>query len=416
MNSVDLSSISWVQLSYVDVFGTSHSMQLPAVRFQEALDHGELFDGSSLEGRTRLIETDMRLRPDPASLVQIEPGLGRAVCAVLSKDGNPWPADPRTALTLVVGDCGDLGRAYTVSAELEFYLLDNSLAPVDRGGYFDETQGIGMSVVREAADQLASYGVSIDSSHHEAGPGQYEIDLAFLPPVLMADALVLSKQVIRDVASDAGIHVTFMPRPLAEEAGSGLHVHQRLGAGLLDDDGLLSEEGSSFLAGQLAHGRGLAALAAPTVNSYKRLHSGPEAPSAIVWAHINRGALVRLSPNVQGGATLEFRASDPSANPYLLFAGLLATGADGMAAGLELPPAFEEEIGSFDPAAIDSTRSELLPRDLDDALEALMADDALVDAFDQRLLSRLVDGRRAEAAAYRAQVTPWEIERYLDGA
>jgi len=184
----------------------------------------------------------------------------------------------------------------------------------------------------------------------------------------------------------------------------------------MGEDGLMSEEGRCFLAGQLAHGRGLVALAAPTVNSYKRLHSGPEAPAASVWAHLNRGALIRLSPNVLGGATLEFRASDPSANPYLLFAGFLAAGADGIITDLELPPAFEEEIGSFDPAAIDSTRSEPLPRDLDEALDALMSDDVLVDTFDQQLLSRLVDGRRAEAAAYRAQVTPWEIDRYLDEA
>jgi len=416
MSGVDLSGISWVQLSYVDVFGTSHSMQLPAARFQDAVNQGVLFDGSSLEGRTRLIETDMRLRPDPESLIQIEPGLGRAVCEVLGRDGNPWPADPRTALTLVVEECGRLGTGYTVSAELEFYLLDATRVPVDRGGYFDETRGIGARVVREAADRLASYGVVVDSSHHEAGPGQYEIDLAFLPPVLMADALVLAKQVVREVASASGLHATFMPRPLAEEAGSGLHLHQRLGSRLVAEDGLIGEEGRCFLAGQLAHGRGLAALAAPTINSYKRLHAGPEAPAAAVWAHLNRGALVRLSPNVQDGATLEFRASDPSANPYLLFAGFLVAGADGMITGLELPPAFEEEIGSFDPAAIDSTRSEPLPRDLDEALDALMADDVLVDAFDPQLLSRLVDGRRAEAAAYRAQVTPWEIERYLDEA
>ena len=376
MNGIDISGVSWVQLSYVDVFGTSHSMQLPAARFQDAVSRGELFDGSSLEGRTRLIETDMRLRPDPASLIRIEPGLGRAVCAVLSKDGSPWPADPRTALALVVEECGSLGTSYTVAAELEFYLLDSSQAPVDRGGYFDEIQGIGAKVVREAADRLASYGVAVDSSHH----------------------------------------ATFMPRPLADEAGSGLHLHQRLGPGLMGEDGLMSEEGRCFLAGQLAHGRGLVALAAPTVNSYKRLHSGPEAPAASVWAHLNRGALIRLSHNVLGGATLEFRASDPSANPYLLFAGFLAAGADGIITDLELPPAFEEEIGSFDPAAIDSTRSEPLPRDLDEALDALMSDDVLVDTFDQQLLSRLVDGRRAEAAAYRAQVTPWEIDRYLDEA
>jgi glutamine synthetase len=416
MKAVDFDSLAWVELSYVDVFGARHSMQLPAGRFQTAVTRGEPFDGSSLEGRTRLVEIDMRLRPDPATLVEVSPGVGRVVCTVVGKDGRPWPADPRTALSMVVEQCGALGTDYSLSAELEFYLLDEDLLPIDRGGYFDEAQGIGMSVVREAADALRACGVETDSLHHEAGPGQYEVDLAFLPALEMADALVLAKQLLRDVAASHGLQASFMPRPLSGEAGSGLHLHQRLGWGLVDDDGQLSDAGRTFLAGQLAHGRGLTALAAPTVNSYKRLHSGPEAPSSAVWAHVNRGALVRLSPNPGGGPTFEFRASDPSANPYLLFAGLLAAGADGMINELELPPAFEEEIGSFDPASIDSARFEPLPRDLDDALDALLADDVLVDAFDSRLLSRLVDGRRAEASAFRAQVTPWEMQQYLDGA
>jgi glutamine synthetase len=416
MKAADFDSLAWVELSYVDVFGTRHSMQLPASRFQAALIRGEPFDGSSLEGRTRLVEIDMRLRPDPATLVQMRSGVGRAVCTVLDKDGRPWPADPRTALSMVVEQCGALGADYSISAELEFYLLDEDLLPIDRGSYFDEAQGIGMSVVREAADRLIACGVEIDSLHHEAGPGQYEIDLAFLKARDMADALVLAKQVLHDTAADHGLQATFMPRPLLGEAGSGMHVHQRLGWSLVDEDGQVSEQGRAFLAGQLAHGRALTALAAPTVNSYKRLHSGPEAPSSAVWAYVNRGALVRLSPNHEGGPTFEFRASDPSANPYLLFAGLLAAGADGMISELELPPAFEEELGGFDPASMDSARSEPLPRELDDALDALLTDDVLVDTFDTQLLSRLVDGRRAEASSYRAQVTSWEIEQYLDEA
>jgi glutamine synthetase len=416
-DAIDLGGISWVRLTFVDVFGTSHSMQLPAERFAEAAEHGEPFDGSSLEGRARLIETDMRLRPDPATLVRLGGGLARAVCAVLTSDGTPWPGDPRTALGMVVEDTGDLGAGYTVSAELEFYLLDASGDPVDAAGYFDEAEGVGIVVVRQAADCLAAAGIAVDSLHHEAGPGQYEVDLAPLSPVALADALVLTKHLVREAAADAGLLATFMPRPLAGEAGSGLHLHQRIGAPLLAEDGTLDDIGRFFLAGQLAHARGLSALAAPTINSYKRLHSGPEAPSAVVWAHVNRGALVRLSPSAaEGGASIEYRAADPSANPYLLLAGLLAAGADGLESALELPPAFEEEIGSFDPAAIDSARAEPLPRDLDEAIGALLADDVLVDAFDQQMLSRLVDGRRAESSAYRAQVTPWELERYLEDA
>jgi glutamine synthetase len=413
---VDLSGISWVRLSFVDVFGTSHSMQLPAARFAAAAERGEPFDGSSLEGRARLIETDMRLRPDPATLVDLGEGVARAVCTVLTADGTPWPGDPRTALAMVVEDTGDLGQGYTVSAEVEFYLLDPHGMPIDTAGDFGEAESVGVEVVRNAGDRLLAAGIAVDSLHHEAGPGQYEIDLAPLPPIALADALVLTKHLVREAATDAGLLATFMPRPLADEAGSGLHLHQRIGAPLLGDDGALNDIGRFFLAGQLAHARGLSALAAPTINSYKRLHSGPEAPSAVVWAHVNRGALVRLSPASEGGETLEYRAADPSANPYLLLAGLLVSGADGLESALELPPAFEEEIGSFDPAAIDSVRAEPLPRDLDEALGALLADDVLVDAFDQQMLSRLVDGRRAEAGAYRAQVTPWELDRYLDEA
>jgi glutamine synthetase len=194
-----------------------------------------------------------------------------------------------------------------------------------------------------------------------------------------------------------------------------LHLHQRVGGRLVTDDARLTEDGRAFIAGQLEHARGLSALASPTVNSYKRLHSGPEAPSTAVWAHANRGALIRLSPAGTQGATIEYRGADPSANPYLLLAGLIISAAHGLGTQAELPPAFEEDIGSFDPAA-DSSRAESLPRDLEEALSALQIDDVLVDAFDAQLLSRLLDGRRAEASDYRAQVTPWEVDLYLEDA
>jgi len=417
MSSFDLTGISWVRLSFVDVFGTAHSMQIPASRLAEAAEKGVPFDGSSLEGRARVMETDMRLLPDPASLVQTDEGVARAACVVLCEDGSPWPGDPRTALALVLDQTGDLGADYALSAELEFYLLDSDdLEPIDLAGYFMESEGLGISVVRAAAEKLESWGIRVDSIHHEAGPGQYEIDLAMLPAIELADALVLAKQTIREAAAAAGLTATFMARPLSGEPGSGLHLHQRVAGRLADDDGQLTEEGRGFVAGQLEHARGLSALASPTVNSYKRLHSGPEAPSTAVWAHANRGALIRLSPNGGDGATIEYRSADPSANPYLLFAGLIISAAHGLGAVLDLPPAVEEQSEGFDPAATDSSRADTLPRDLEEALSALQIDDVLVDAFDAQLLSRLLDGRRAEAAEYRAQVTPWETELYLEDA
>ena len=189
------------------------------------------------------------------------------------------------------------------------------------------------------------------------------------------------------------------------------------GAGpLFDHRGALAPAGRAFVAGQLAHAAGLTALAAPNINSYKRLHSGPEAPADVVWGHLNRAALVRVGSSGEQRPAIEFRLADPAANPYLLLSGLLAAARHGLEAGLDPGAPFEEDIGGFDPATSATMAVHALPRDLDQALDALMADDVLVDAFDSRLLSRLVDGRRAEAEAYRAQVTPWEVERYLDEA
>ena len=412
----ELDDIRWVRLSFVDVFGVGHSTLIPAERFEDAVKLGEPFDGSALEGRARLLETDMRLRPDPATLVRIGDGLARAVCNVLTYDGLAWPGDPRTALSSIVDELGDLGADYTASVELEFYLLDGDGAPVDRGGYFDEAESAGTAVVRAAADRLGALGAPVDACHHEAGPGQYEIDLAPRGAIALADAIVLTKQVVREVASRSDMRATFMARPFAGEPGSGLHVHQRVTGRFFGEDGSLDDDARAFVAGQLAHARGLCALAAPTVNSYKRLQSGAEAPTATVWAHVNRGALIRISSYLGRDASIEFRGADPSANPHLLLAGLLVAGASGLDAGLELAPPVEEDIEGFDPAGSDSVRFEPLPRDLDDALDALMADDVLVDSLDRQLLGRLVDGRRAEAQAYRTQVTGWELDRYLDEA
>jgi glutamine synthetase len=404
----NLLDVDWIRLSFVDVFGATHSVQLPAANFPHAVERGAPFDGSALEGRARHLEEDMLLVPDPDSLVEMGERVARVACTVWTPSGRRWPGDPRTALSLVCEQVGDLASGWRASAEVEFYLLDAGRAPVDQGGYFTELEGPGMAVTRAAATRLARYGIDVDGCHHEAGPGQYEIDVAPLSPLRLADALVLVRLVVREEATARGLRATFMPRPLDGEAGSGLHLHQRVD-GVMQADGTLTDDGRRFLAGQLAHAAGLSALAAPTVNSYKRLHSSPEAPSAVVWAHVNRGALLRV-----GGDGLEFRGADPLANPYLLVAGLLVAGADGIENDIELPPPEEEDFYGWDSATYDKARFVPLPRGLDMALDALVADDVLVDAFDQALLSRLVDGRRAEIAQYRSRVTPWEMERYFD--
>lgn len=413
MNLPDLSGVAWVRLTFVDVFGTGNAVQLPADRFAEVCERGLPFDGSSLEGRARHFESDMLLVPDPSTVIRLGDSLARVVCSAGTIEGAPWPGDPRTALETVLARYGDLADACEFGAELEFYLLDAEGQPVDAGGYYDEEESAGAVVSRSAAAAMRSAGISVAGCHHEAGPGQFEIDLEPLGAMALADALVFAKQLVKEAATAAGVRATFMPRPLNDRPGSGLHIHQRARGLLFDEKGALTTEGRQYVAGQVAHARALSALAAPTVNSYKRLHAGPEAPGAAVWAYANRAALIRVSSFRGDDASIEYRASDPSANPYLLLAALMAAGAHGIEAELELGPPAEEDVGGYDPASV-SVRFEPLPRDLDSALDALLADDVLVDTFDAQILGRLVDGRRAEAEAYRAHVTGWERTAYLD--
>jgi len=415
MSSSPLPSVAWVRLAFVDVFGTSNALALPASRFELAEREGVVFDGSALEGSARSFESDMRLLPDRSTLVAVSPEVARVVCTVLAPDGTPWRGDPRTCLIRVLDDLDDLGAAYRVGAELEFYLVRPDRSPVDGAGYFDDLDGAGLAVSQQAAQRLLDHGVVVESVHHEAGPGQYEIDLAPLPALHLADAIVLAKETVRRAAADAGLVATFMALPFEGRPGSGLHVHQRAGDELTGADGGLTDLGRSFVAGQLAHARGLAALASPNVNSYRRLHAGPEAPGAAVWAHNSRAALIRVSSDLGEAASVEFRGADPQANPYLLLAGLLLAGAAGVTESLELDPPNEESVGGYDPVARTTTRYEPLPRSLDEALDALATDDVLVEGLDSALIDRLVDGRRAESEEYRNHVTRWELDRYFEG-
>jgi glutamine synthetase len=405
----------WARLVFVDVFGASHAVFLPAERLAAAFEEGVLFDGSALEGRNRHLEVDMLLAPDPASLLDLGGGHLRVTCNVATPDGHPWPADPRIALGHLVEAHPEVTSGYRCSAELEFYLVGDGMVPVDRGDYFADADGTGNLVTLAAAERLDHLGAEVVGVHAEAGPGQYEIDLAATDPVSLADRLILAKAVLRETAGHHGLRATFMARPLSGEPGSGLHLHQRLAERFSGSSGQLTGAGLAVVGGQLHHARALAALAAPNVNSYRRLHAGSEAPGPVVWAHRSRAAVIRVGASPEQQSGIELRLGDPAANPYLLLGGLLAAAADGLARDLDPGPALDEDPAGFDPAA-ETVAVTLLPRNLEEALDALEADDVLLDAFDGALLGRLIDGRRSECEAYRQQVTPWEIEHLLDDA
>ena len=339
----------------------------------------------------------MRLLPDPASLVTTGDGVARAVVRRALRDGTPWPGDPRTAARDRARpdrrprrELRALGRARVLPARLRRPRADRLGRLLHRRPRARHGRG-----PRPPPSKLESWGIGVDSIHHEAGPGQYEIDLAELPAIELADALVLAKQTVRETAADAGLTATFMPRPLSDEPGSGLHLHQRVADRLADDDGLLTEEGRGVPRRPARARAWPLGAGVPTVNSYKRLHSGPEAPSTAVWAHANRGALIRLSPTGADGATHRVPRRRPVGKPVPAVrrahhrAPLTA-----LARRLDLPPAVEEESERLRPGRSRLLARRPLPRDLEEALSALQNDDVLVDAFDAQLLSRLLDGRR----------------------
>ena len=446
----ELGGLSWLRLCFVDIFGTLRSVQIPSSRFEDALQRGVIFDGSALEGRIRLLEADRVLRPDLRTLAPLDETTARVLCSVTKEDGEPWLLDPRSALQEICRSHEDVALAWRGAVEIEWYLVDESLDPIDRGGYFSDLEGKGRAIAMEAAESLERLGIRVAGIHHEGGPGQYEIDLMALPPMEVADAITYAKALVADSAICHGARATFVARPLAGQPGSGMHIHQHLSrisrwvsGPLSESDGkavagpdadnvagggasggrhpgeLLGSEGDAevvsrwMIGGILRHARGLSALAAPSVSSYRRLHSGPEAPGAAVWAHMNRAALVRMTNTELGTPSVEYRGADPSANPYLLIGGLLVAIDDGLSERASPGRPLEEEPAGFDPAAVESAPRDL-PRSLDAATQALLEDEVLVDAFDGRLIGRLVDGQRAEADAAGANVTRADLLSSLD--
>ncbi|MHB8625151.1 MAG: glutamine synthetase family protein [Aggregatilineales bacterium] len=422
--------LAYVDLQFTDVIGLVKTVTIPSRQMAAALMQGVWFDGSAIEGFARVAESDMYLRPDPTTFAVIpweaDRRIGRLICNVYTPGGEPFPGDPRAALQRALAQAEALGYRYRLMPELEFYLFRQPLEldmpqANDQAGYFDVSDTDSRAVHRAITDALDSMGIAVDSDHHEVGHGQHELDLTPLDALAMADAVMTARLAVKSIAKAHGLFATFMPKPLAGMAGSGMHIHQQLldrqtGVNVFGDpngDHGLSEIGRTFLAGQLFHARGMCALLAPLVNSYKRLVSGLEAPIYVTWAQLNRSALVRVPrarPDQPDSIRLELRAPDPSCNPYLAFAAMLHAGLDGIAQHMELPTPAEEDIHAHNTRRHPPTA---LPTSLSEAVEALSQSDLMTEAIGLYLLERFIDAKRIEWDEYALHVSRWERERYL---
>jgi glutamine synthetase len=349
---------------------------------------------------------------------------------VFTPNGDPFPGDPRWVLRRQMDRARKLGFVFNTGPELEFFLLSRSNGrveplPHDAAGYFDLSEDLGTEVRKEMMNALAGFGIHVETAHHEVATGQHEIDFQYADALRTADNAVTFKTTLKAVAASKGLYATFMPKPFFGINGSGMHTHQSLwdikkGKNAFSDpkDAYgLSETAKQYIAGTLDHARGMIAVLAPLVNSYKRLVPGYEAPVYIGWARINRSALIRIPQSSKGqynSVRIELRCPDPASNPYLAFAAMLAAGLDGIERKLTPPDPVEENLYHFDAAKLESRKIKQLPGTLREALDELSRDAVIREALGDHVFERFVEAKTEEWDEYRNQVSAWEVDRYLE--
>jgi glutamine synthetase len=428
---VDENNIKFIRLWFTDVLGFLKSLAMTRRELESVLEEGMGFDGSSIEGFARIQESDMVAMPDPSTFA-IMPSMpengrtARIFCDIIQPDGQPYAGDPRYALKRTLAQAAELGYTMYVGPELEFfYFKDSSHTEVlDRGGYFDLTSlDLSTSVRRETVSALEDIGIEVEYAHHECGPSQHEIDLRYKDALTMADSVMTYRLLVKEVADAHGIHATFMPKPMYGEAGSGMHVHQSLFEGdrnaFFDasDPCHLSKVGKAYSAGLLHYAREMCLVTNQWVNSYKRLVPGYEAPIYCCWARRNRSALVRVpmyKPGKEHATRVELRNPDPAANPYLAFAVMLAAGLKGIEDGLELPPEATDNIYEMSAKERKKAGIRSLPGDIEGAIIAFENSEFMRKSLGDHIYEYLIRNKRAEWDAYRALVTSWEVDRYLE--
>ena len=424
--------IRFIRLQFTDIFGVLKNVNIPASQLEKAMDGEIMFDGSSVEGFVRIEESDMYLKPD-LDTWQIFPwsyqegGLARLICDIYTDKNEPFEGDPRYVLKRALNEAKDMGYIMNVGPEAEFFLFhtDSAGRPTlethDQAGYFDLSPiDLGSAARREMVSSLEDMGYETEASHHECAPGQHEIDFKYGDALSSADRMQTFKLIVRIVAKRHGLHATFMPKPIYGIAGSGMHMNQSLstldGKNVFDDpngvDGL-SETAYYYIGGLLKHARAITAITNPTVNSYKRLVSGYEAPVYIAWSGKNRSPLVRI-PAKRGVSTrVEMRSPDPTCNPYLGTAAMLVAGLDGIKNKIEPPKACDYNLYDLTDDERLARGIGCLPVSLSAAMEELKSDIVISEALGNHVFNCFIEAKEKEWRAYRTQITPWEIENYL---
>ena len=433
LKAIEEHDVHFIRFWFTDVLGNLKSIEITKDQVESAFDEGIGFDGSSVEGFTRIQESDMLAYPDPSTF-QIMPRkscdkkLASMFCNIVHPNGEPYQADPRYALRRVLKKAEEMGYYMNIGPELEFFYFKSphDLTPVDNGGYFDMTPLNPASDIRRATVlALQSVGITVEYSHHECAPSQHEIDLRYADALRMADTVMTYRLIVKEVATEHGAYASFMPKPVKDMAGNGMHVNQSL----FDKDGnnvfydgndkegyYLSDIAKHYIAGLLKYAPEFCAVTNQWVNSYKRLVTGYEAPVYITWARRNRSALIRIplyKPGKEKATRIEMRNPDPSCNPYLVFAVMLAAGLKGIEDKLELPQEITDDIFSWSEEKLQEHGIETLPGDLGRAVDNFEQSELMKEVLGEHIHTYFVRNKRAEWDAYRSHVTLWELERYL---
>ncbi|MGZ6963218.1 MAG: glutamine synthetase family protein [Acidimicrobiia bacterium] len=430
MRTVEERGVRFVRLWFTDVLGSLKGFAITPAELEGALEEGMTFDGSAIEGYSRVQESDMLAVPD-ANTFDIVPWRGddapvaRMFCDIQHLSGEPFEGDPRFVLKRNLDRAREKGFTFYAGPEIEFFYFesDSNPVPLDHAGFFDLTQSDMASELRKRTIlTLEQMGIPVEYSFHENGPSQHEIDLRYTDALTMADNVMTFRTVVRQVAQDLGVHATFMPKPIAGAFGSGMHTHMSLFEGDVNafhdpgDPYGLSKVAKCFIAGLLRHAKEITAVTNQTVNSYKRLIEGYEAPTYICWARNNESALVRVPIPKRGkesSTRIEFRSPDPACNPYLAFSVMLAAGLEGIDEGYELPPEATNNIFEMttEERAVDNIGA--LPQSLSESLDVMERSELVAQTLGEHVFEFFVRNKRAEWDSYKEQVTPWELDRYL---